>query len=183
MSDYLAAIDAGTGSGRCVIFDSQGTQIALASREWSHPTLPEYPGSFIFETDQNWRLLCESIREALQKARLRPEDIRGVSATSMREGMVLYDKEGKELWACPNVDSRARTEVSQLIKKGLAKRIYSRAGDWLAITSPARFLWIRKHQPEIYHRIAHMTMISDWILYRLSGSFVTDPSAGSSSNL
>ncbi len=97
--------------------------------------------------------------------------------------MVLYDKEGKEIWACPNVDSRARTEVSQLIKKGLAKRIYSRAGDWLAITSPPRFLWIRKHQPEIYHRTAHMTMISDWILYRLSGSFVTDPSAGSSSNL
>jgi autoinducer 2 (AI-2) kinase len=97
--------------------------------------------------------------------------------------MVLYDREGKEIWACPNVDSRARTEVSQLIEKGLAKRIYSRAGDWLAITSPPRFLWIKKHQPEIYRRTAHMTMISDWILYRLSGSFVTDPSAGSSSNL
>jgi autoinducer 2 (AI-2) kinase len=101
----------------------------------------------------------------------------------MREGMVLYDKEGREIWACPNVDSRAPTEVSQLIKKGLAKRIYSRAGDWLAITSPPRFLWIKKHQPEVYHRTAHMTMISDWILYRLSGSFVTDPSVGSSSNL
>jgi len=183
LSDYIAAIDAGTGSGRCVIFDSQGTQIALASREWSHPSLPEFPGSFVFETDQNWRRLCGSIKEALQKANLTPNDICGVSATSMREGMVLYDKDGKEIWACPNVDSRARTEVSQLIKKGFAKKIYSRAGDWLAITSPPRFLWIKKHQPEIYKKIAHMTMISDWILYRLSGNFVTDPSAGSSSNL
>jgi autoinducer 2 (AI-2) kinase len=183
LSHYIAAIDAGTGSGRCVIFDSQGTQIALASREWSHPSLPEYPGSFIFETDQNWRLLCESIKEALQKAKLKQDDICGVSATSMREGMVLYDKGGKEIWACPNVDSRARAEVSQLIRKGLAKKIYSRAGDWLAITSPPRFLWIKKHQPEIYQKTAHMTMISDWILYRLSGNFVTDPSAGSSSDL
>ena len=183
MSDYIAAIDAGTGSGRCVIFDSQGTQIALASREWSHPSLTEYPGSFVFETDQNWRLLCESIKEALHKASLAPDDICGVSATSMREGMVLYDKEGEEIWACPNVDSRARTEVSQLIRKGLAKKIYSQAGDWLAITSPPRFLWIKKHQPKIYDRMAHMTMISDWILYRLSGNFVTDPSAGSSSDL
>ena len=183
MSDYIAAIDAGTGSGRCVIFDSQGTQIALASREWSHPSLTEYPGSFVFETDQNWRLLCESIKEALHKASLAPDDICGVSATSMREGMVLYDKEGNEIWACPNVDSRARTEVSQLIRKGLAKTIYSQAGDWLAITSPPRFLWIKKHQPKIYDRMAHMTMISDWILYRLSGNFVTDPSAGSSSDL
>ena len=183
LSHYIAAIDAGTGSGRCVIFDSQGTQIALASREWSHPSLPEYPGSFIFETERNWKLLSESIREALLKAKLKPEDICGVSATSMREGMVLYDREGREIWACPNVDSRARTEVSQLIKKGLAKKIYLRGGDWLAITSPPRFLWIKKHQPEIYKKTAHMTMISDWILYRLSGNFVTDPSAGSSSDL
>ena len=183
MSAYVAAIDAGTGSGRCVIFDSHGTQIALASREWSHPTLPEYPGSFIFETKQNWRLLCESIKEALKKANLRPGEIQGISATSMREGMVLYNKKGKEIWACPNVDSRARIEVSQLIKKGLAKKIYSRAGDWLAITSPPRFLWIKKHQRELYRRTAHMTMISDWILYRLSGNYVTDPSAGSSSDL
>jgi len=183
LSNYIAAIDAGTGSGRCVIFDTQGTQIALASREWSHPSLPDYPGSFVFDTEQNWKLLCESVREALQRANLVSDDICGVSATSMREGMVLYDKEGKEIWACPNVDSRARTEVSQLIKKGLAKKIYFRGGDWLAITSPPRFLWIKKHQRKIYERMAHMTMISDWILYRLSGNFVTDPSAGSSSDL
>ena len=183
MSEYVAAIDAGTGSGRCVIFDSQGNQIAFASREWSHPTIPEFPGSFVFETERDWKLLCESIREAVQKARLRPSDICGISATSMREGMVLYDREGREIWACPNVDSRASLEVSQLIKKGLARKIYFKAGDWLAITSPPRFLWIRKHQPEVYKKTAHMTMISDWILYRLSGKFVTDPSIGSSSNL
>ena len=180
---YIAAIDAGTGSGRCVIFDSAGNQIAMASREWSHPTIREFPGSFVFETGENWRLLCESTREAIQRAKISPEEIRGISATSMREGMVLYDDAGKEIWACPNVDSRAIDEVTQLIQKGLAKKIYLRAGDWLAITSPPRFLWIKKHQPEIYRKAAHMTMISDWILYKLTGKFVTDPSIGSSSNL
>ena len=144
MGDYLAAIDAGTGSGRCVIFDSQGNQIGIASREWTHPTIPEFPGAFVFETEKNWKLLCEATREALRRASVRPDEIRGVSATSMREGMVLYDNEGKEIWACPNVDSRAEREVTQLIKRGLAKKIYSKAGDWLAITSPPRFLWIQK---------------------------------------
>jgi autoinducer 2 (AI-2) kinase len=70
-----------------------------------------------------------------------------------------------------------------MIKKGLARKIYFRAGDWLAITSPARFLWIKKHNPEIYRKIAKVTMISDWVLYRLTRKFVTDPSVGSSSNL
>jgi autoinducer 2 (AI-2) kinase len=97
--------------------------------------------------------------------------------------MVLYDEFGKEIWACPNIDSRARFEVAEMIKRGLAKKIYHRAGDWLAITSPPRFLWIKKHNPEIYKKTAKMTMISDWILHKLTGQFVTDPSIGSSSNL
>ena len=181
--EYLAAIDAGTGSGRCVIFDGNGRQVAIAAREWSHPQIPKFPGAFVFKTAENWRLICEATREAIQQAGVSPEGIAGVSATSMREGMVLYDGAGREIWACPNVDSRARTEVYQMIKKGLARRIYFTAGDWLAITSPPRFLWIKKHSPEIYRKIANVTMISDWVLYRLSGKFVTDPSAGSSSNL
>jgi len=134
--EYLAAIDVGTGSGRCVIFNSQGEQIAIATREWTHSSLPEYPGSFVFETESNWRLICQAIRETLQRAKITPEEILGISGTSMREGMVLYDARGKEIWACPNVDSRANKEVSQMIKAGLAKKIYERAGDWLAITSP-----------------------------------------------
>jgi autoinducer 2 (AI-2) kinase len=182
-SDYLAAIDAGTGSGRCVIFDPEGRQVAIASREWTHPSIPEYPGAFVFQTARNWPLICEAIREAIDRAKIRPDEIRGISATSMREGMVLYDEAGKEIWACPNVDSRANNEVAQMIRKGLAKKIYFKAGDWLAITSPPRFLWIKKHEPEIFKKTAKMTMISDWILHRLTGKFATDPSIGSSSNL
>ena len=157
--------------------------MAIAAREWSHPQIPEFPGAFVFETEKNWQLICESTREAIQRAGVRPDEIAGVSATSMREGMVLYDDAGKEIWACPNVDSRGRIEVARMIKKGLARKIYFKAGDWLAITSPPRFLWIRKHNAEVYRKIAKVTMISDWVLYRLSQQFATDPSAGSSSNL
>jgi autoinducer 2 (AI-2) kinase len=180
---YLAAIDAGTGSGRCVIFDLEGNQVSIASREWSHPSIPHFPGSFIFDTSTNWKLICECTREGMQKAGIQSQEILAVSATSMREGMVLYDAQGREIWACPNIDSRAPREVAELVKKGLAAKIYRKAGDWLAITSPPRFLWIRRHEPDVYKNAAHMTMISDWILYKLSSKFVTDPSIGSSSNL
>ena len=50
-------------------------------------------------------MICACVREAL--ADVSRSAVKAVSATSMREGMVLYDARGREIWACPNVDSRA----------------------------------------------------------------------------
>ncbi len=180
---HTLAVDLGTGSCRALVFDLDGRPIATSQREWSHPPIPGVPGSQSFDTARNWPLIAACIREAIEQSGLQAADIKGVSATSMREGMVLYDAAGAEIWACPNVDSRASSEADELVRSGTAARIYGVAGDWVSITSPARFLWIRDHEPEIFRAIAHMGMLSDWVLYRLTGRFVTDPSAGSSSNL
>jgi autoinducer 2 (AI-2) kinase len=180
-AELLLAIDAGTGSCRAVLFDPEGTQVAIAQREWSHAELPEAPGSQVFDTDRNWELICACVREVLQERDAGA--VAAVSTTSMREGMVLYDARGREIWACPNVDSRAAEEAAELVRSGAAQEIYDRAGDWVAITAPARFLWIAKHQPDIFAAIAHVGMLGDWILTRLCGEFVTDPSLGSSSGM
>ena len=180
---HTLALDLGTGSCRAVLFDEAGSQAAIAQREWSHAALPGVPGSQVFDTARNWALICDCIREAVDRAAIRPSDVAAVSSTSMREGMVLYDAAGAEIWACPNVDSRSAAEAEELVASGRARQIFELGGDWVSITSPARFLWIQAHEPEIFARIAHMGMLSDWVLYRLSGRFVTDPSAGSSSNL
>src|SRR5262249_16384126 len=111
------------------------------------------------------------------------DGVRAVSATSMREGMVLYDARGDEIWACPNVDSRAGEEAADLVRSGVAQEIYDLAGDWVAITAPARLLWIARHEPDIFASIAHFGMLGDCILTKLAGVFVTDPSLGSSSGM
>ena len=183
MNKHTLAIDLGTGSCRAILFAEDGTQVAAGQREWRHEALPGYPGSQVFDTANGWKLICECIREALANSGLAAADIAAVSSTSMREGMVLYDAAGHEIWACPNVDSRATAEADELVSSGAARRIFERGGDWVSITSPARFLWIRAHEPDIFAAIAHVGMLSDWVLYRLSGRFVTDPSSGSSSNL
>ncbi len=180
---HTLAIDLGTGSCRAVIFGEDGAQVAMGQREWSHAESPGAPGSQVFDTARNWPLICDCIREALHRAGIAPLEIAAVSSTSMREGMVLYDADGREIWACPNVDSRAGAEAAQLVANGDARRLFDQGGDWVSITSPARFLWIREHEPETFERIAHVGMLSDWVLYRLTGRFVTDPSSGSSSNL
>jgi autoinducer-2 kinase len=182
-NELLLAIDAGTGSCRAVLFDLQGSQVAIGQREYKHRELAGAPGSQVFDTEANWRLICECVHEALASSNASTERIVAVSATSMREGMVLYDARGREIWACPNVDSRADKEAAELIQSGAAEEIYSLAGDWVSITAPARFRWIARHQPDVFAEIAHVGMLGDWVLTKLSGSYVTDPSLGSSSGM
>ena len=179
--ELLLAIDAGTGSCRAVVFDLEGTQVAIGQREYSHRPVPGVPHSQVFDTDTNWKLIGECVREVLKT--VHPTAIKAVSATSMREGMVLYDERGRELWACPNVDSRAGAEAAELVRSGAAREIYDHAGDWVSITAPARFLWLARHEPDVLRRAAHMGMLGDWILTKLCGEFVTDASLGSSSGM
>lgn len=179
--ELLLAIDAGTGSLRAVLFDPAGHQVGMSYAEYSHPALPGVPGSQVFDTKHNWQLICQCIQRVLED--VSPDAVKAVSATSMREGMVLYDADGQEIWACPNVDGRAGREAAELVESGTAQEIYERAGDWVAITAPARFLWLARHQPDVLATLAHVGMIGDWVLTKLSGEFVTDPSLGSSSGM
>ena len=128
-ADCTLAIDLGTGMCRAVIFDAAGTQVGIGQREWSHPELPDAPGSQVFETERNWPLVTSCVSEALARSGIAPGRIAAVSSTAMREGMVLYDAAGAEIWACPNVDSRASVEVGELVASGEAERIYRRGGD------------------------------------------------------
>ncbi len=182
-TQYLLAIDAGTGSCRAVLFDTSGKQVAMSQCEWTHLPQAGHPGSQVFDTRANWGYIVGCIRQVLATPGVSPEDVLAVSSTSMREGIVLYDRTGQEIWACPNVDSRAGEQATELVQRRLAEKIYFTGGDWVAITSPPRLLWLRKEEPEIFERIAHLTMLSDWILFKLCGEFVTDPSAGSSSGM
>ena len=69
--DHLLASDAGTGSCRAALFDHLGRQVAVAQREWHHPSQRDVPGSQVFETGPNWRLICLCVREAIAKAGIR----------------------------------------------------------------------------------------------------------------
>jgi len=183
MNELLLAIDAGTGSVRAVLFDADGGQVAIGQREYSHAAEPGVPGSQVFDTAANWELACACVAEAIERSGAPASAIRAVATTSMREGMVLYDEGGREIWACPNVDSRAGAEAAALVESGEAEEIYALAGDWVAITAPARVRWIAAHRPEVFSRIRHVGMLGDWLATRLSGEYATDVSLGSSSGM
>ena len=104
---YLLAIDAGTGSCRALLFTAAGEQVAVSQREWTHRQPPGVPGGQDFDVQSNWIAISACVRDALRLAGATGAEVAAVAATSMREGIVLYDADGAEIWACPNVDSRA----------------------------------------------------------------------------
>ena len=182
---YLMAIDAGTGSVRAVIFDTKGNQISVAGREWIHLEVEGVPNSMTFDVDKNWDLAVWCIRTALEKAGLKGSDILAISATSMREGIVVYDKEGTAIWGVANVDARADKEVRFLKKhyESIEEAFYAESGQTFALGALPRLLWLKNNEPSLYEKVASVSMIGDWILAKLSGIIATDPSNGGTTGI
>ncbi len=182
---FFMAVDAGTGSVRAVLFDTDGTQIGCVQQEWEHREDPRYPGSMDFDWVPNWELACGCIRGVLKETGIRPEQVAAVSTTCMREGIVLYDREGKEIWACANVDARSDDEVGKLIRMNpeLEKEIYLRSGQTYALGALPRLLWVKDKMPGIYEKTAAVGMFNDWLIRKLTGKEAIEPSNGSTTGI
>ncbi|BBN60440.1 autoinducer-2 kinase [Hydrogenovibrio marinus] len=178
MDAVLLAIDAGTGSGRAVIFDAAGHQLGVGQEEWVHIAEPNVPNSMSFDCKNNWELICRCIKKAIQQAGVSPSQIQAVSSTSMREGIVLYNESNQPIWAVANVDARASEEVKELHQQfpGMEEAFYQVSGQTFALGALPRLLWLKKHHPETFAQVRHINMISDWVLTELSGKIVSEPS-------
>ncbi len=179
---YLLALDAGTGSCRAILFDLAGRQVAVAQREWSHPPVGGIAGSQNFDTAANWALICGCIRQVLGSV-ADPGAVLAVGCSSMGGGLVLYDRAGREIWACANGDARARREAEAQLASGMAARLYDLGGGWISLAAPPRLAWVRQHRPALWAACGKLSMIADWMVYRLTGTLVTEPSIGSTSGL
>jgi autoinducer 2 (AI-2) kinase len=179
------AIDAGTGSIRAVIFDTKGNQISVSQREWTHIEEEGVANSMSFDFKNNWSLVCECIKDSIAKAKIDVEDILALSATSMREGIVLYDENSKELWAVANVDARAGKEVKELKENfsEIEEEFYALSGQTFALGALPRLMWLKKNRFDIYDKVVNISMIGDWILARLSGVIASDPSNGGTTGI
>jgi len=175
---YLMAIDAGTGSVRAVIFDTKGKEISFHSEQWFHKIEDGVENSMNFDYINNWQLVCKCIKNSLQKANLSGSDIVAISSSSMREGIVLYDKNNKEIFAVANVDARAANEVKYINKKypKLQKKFYKKSGQTFALGALPRIMWLKNNKPDVYKNVAKISMISDWILFKLSNIIASDAS-------
>ena len=180
---FLMGIDVGTGGGRCFIFDSDGKEIASTYKEWTYIFPTNVPYAVEFDPDDMWKTIRFCVNETLAKSKISPSQIAGVSSTSQRQGLVLLDKDGNELYAAPNMDSRGFAKAEEL-ERLHGEENYQITGRWpLPFFGPCRLLWIRKHQPEKFKAIQKLLMLSDWVIYKLGNITISEPSIASSSML
>lgn len=177
MSDqYLMALDAGSGAGRCALVSLDGGKVVTAYQEWGYTTPPGLGMMTVeFDPDQFWKIFSQVIGQAIDKAGIKPEQVVAVSSTSQREGIVLLDENGKEIYAGPNRDYRAVLEGMQL-SNTYGDDLYRRTGHFpVGMTGAARLLWFKNRNPNVYERIRHMLSINDWVLYHLSNEYASEP--------
>ena len=178
-------LDAGTGGGKCIIFDGAGNVLGAHRESWNYdvhvdPDVP-FIKEFSFSAQAFWNILARCVRTALERAQISPSDVVGVAATSQREGCVFLDAHGIEVYAGPNLDARGFREGLEVLNVLGSERLYQITGHSAPFIFPiARYLWFRQHSTV---PVGHLLMINDWITWRLSGEPTAEPSNATESML
>ena len=180
---YILAHDLGTTGNKATLFSVEGELGASA--------LYEYPVSYPHNNwveqnpDDFWKAVCLSTRELLQKAGVSAADVAAVSFSGQMMGCLLVDKEGKPLrpiiiWA----DTRAGTQAAEMETKLGMDYVYRTTGHRISASySAAKLLWVRDNESDVYKRVHKMLLAKDYIIYKLTGNYVTDYSDASGTNL
>src|SRR5436190_17087075 len=90
MPRFVAAIDQGTTSTRCILFDTAGLPVATAQKE--HRQIFPRPGWVEHDPAEIWQRTQEVVAEAVNRAGAKPGDIAAVGITNQRETVVAWDK-------------------------------------------------------------------------------------------
>ncbi|TFG06144.1 MAG: hypothetical protein EU539_08455 [Promethearchaeota archaeon] len=173
---FVAALDLGTTGCRTFIFDLSGTIVASDYQEWES----FYPTPSSVEQDANswWESIKMTIEAAIKKSGIDKTEIVSLSVTNQRETIVPVDKEGNTLYNALVWQDRRTTDQVEFIKSKIGPdKIYKTTG--LTIDpyfSATKILWFKDKKPEIYRKTHKFLLVSDYIIYKLTGQFISDHS-------
>ena len=121
MAKYMMALDAGTTSNRCILFNEKGEKVSLAQKEFTQ-YFPK-PGWVEHDANEIWSSQLGVAVEAMQKIGATASDIAGIGITNQRETAIVWDKKSGEpvyhaiVWQC----RRTSQYCDSLKKKGLTE--------------------------------------------------------------
>ncbi len=186
MSKYVMALDAGTTSNRCILFDRNGAIVSMAQKEF-HQYFPK-PGWVEHDAREIWSTQIGVAVEAMSKADARPEDIASIGITNQRETTIVWDKNTGEpvyhaiVWQC----RRTADYVDTLKERGLTDKIRKKTGLILdAYFSATKLKWILDNVDGARERAKNGELlfgtVETWLIWKLTGGrvHVTDYSNAS----
>lgn len=166
---YLAGIDLGTSSVKVLIMDPGGRTLAVSSRGYDVMT----PKMSYAEQEPQvwWDCTVMAIREAMEKSGIRPEELDCIGLSGQMHGLVAFDRNNEPVMpAIIWMDQRSAKEtarIKELAGDLLETELLNQPGAGMMICS---LLWLKRHQPDVYDRIAHVMLPKDYIRYRLTGT-------------
>jgi len=169
----LLGLDIGTGGTRAVLVDEDGDVVGSAAVEHA-PFRSPHPGWAEQDPEDWWRAAQGAIREVLSAAG--SPAIEAVGLTGQMHGAVMLDAAGEVLrpsliWC----DQRTDEECDWLHAEiGRERLIELTANPALPNFTLTKLLWVRKHEPEVFARIAHVLCPKDYVRYRLTGTYAMD---------
>lgn len=186
MSGYLMALDQGTTSSRCIIFDDDEKIVAVAQQEF--PNYFPAPGWVEHDPREIWNSQLTVMRQAISKAGLSASDIAAIGITNQRETTMVWDRRtGKPVynaivWQC----RRTADYCDELKAQGLTDKIRSKTGLIIdSYFSATKIKWILDNIPGVRQRAERGELmfgtVDTWLIYNLTGGRVhaTDPSNAS----
>ena len=186
MDKYIMALDLGTTSCRCIIFDKNGRICSAAQKEFTQ-YFPQ-PGWVEHDAEEIWATQTGLMYEAMSKIDITINEIAGIGITNQRETTVLWDKEtGRPVhkaivWQC----RRTAGYCDELKKLGMGEFFRSKTGLVLdAYFSATKLRWLLDNAAGARERAEKGKLlfgtVDSWIIWKLTGGkvHVTDYSNAS----
>src|SRR5690348_12529946 len=171
---YVVAIDQGTTSTRCIVFDRRGRLVSLAQQE--HKQYYPKPGWVEHDAAEIWRNVERLAPEALRNAGITEEQVAAVGIANQRETTLLWDRDTGTPIGHAIVWQDTRTDdLVELLKEadGAPEVEHDSALPMATYFSGPRMKWLLDHHPEVRERaergeILFGTMES-WLIWKLTG--------------
>lgn len=186
MSKYMMALDAGTTSNRCIIYDKHGKIVSVAQKEFKQ-YFPQ-PGWVEHDASEIWSTMLGVCVEAMSKQGITAMDIAGIGITNQRETTIVWERSTGEpicpaiVWQC----RRTAEYCDELKERGLTDVIKKKTGLVIdAYFSATKLKWILDNVNGARSRAAKGELcfgtVETWLIWKLTKGkvFVTDYSNAS----
>ncbi len=171
--------DIGTSGTKALLVSAAGRVLSKATVEY--PLSTPHPGWAEQDPDLWWKAVEQAIQAVLRASGVSAREVKAIGLSGQMHSSVFLDRQGKVLrpallWC----DTRTHEECEEITRRvGL-----SRLRNWVSnpvlegFTLP-KILWVKKHEPKIYSRIAQVLLPKDYIRYRMTGTYAMEMSDAS----
>ncbi len=178
------AIDFGTSHIRAAVGPATGRPLSVSRLPVRYSRPKGGPDTALeFDADAAWKTVCSASKRALRESDVKADQIRAISVTSQRQGLVMYGRDGKELYSGPNRDMRAVFQGGQIDAEA-GNVIWQMTGHGPGmLTAWARMLWLKQERPELFEQMRTVSGLADWLAYRMTGILLMESALACESGL